>query len=124
MTPKDLLRTPGIPKEDGGPVFAAPWEAKAFALVVHLFEKGAFQWKDWVETISAEIAVIEKVDYEPSRDYYVCWVRALETVLTEKNLLDETALQQVMKYTIETWSHPDHVAQTEPVGVSRPFSAD
>ena len=124
MTREDLLRTPGIPKESDGPIFAAPWEAKAFALVLHLFEKGAFRWKDWVDTFSAEIARIEKIDYEPGRDYYVCWLRALETLLMDKNLLDETTMRRAMEQTIEAWPHPDHVAQTEPVGVSKPLCAD
>ena len=30
---------PGLPRDETGPVFAEPWQAQAFALVVKLHEK-------------------------------------------------------------------------------------
>ena len=38
-----------------GPVFAAPWEAQAFAMTLRLHEQGAFSWKEWAQTLSAVI---------------------------------------------------------------------
>src|SRR4051812_22002703 len=35
---------PGLPRDKGGPVFAEPWQAQAFALTVHLSQAGYFTW--------------------------------------------------------------------------------
>ncbi|HEX7226699.1 MAG TPA: nitrile hydratase accessory protein, partial [Candidatus Binatia bacterium] len=35
---------PGIPRDDNGPVFRAPWEAHAFAMALALYQKGLFAW--------------------------------------------------------------------------------
>ena len=43
---------PQIPGEKDGPVFAEPWEARAFALAVRLFEQGHFSW---TETLGEEL---------------------------------------------------------------------
>ena len=32
-------RAPGIPRDDGGPVFREPWEAQAFAMALALCEQ-------------------------------------------------------------------------------------
>jgi len=50
--PNDL----GLPLNGVEPVFAEPWQAQAFAIVVELQERGVFTWNEWVRTLSAEIA--------------------------------------------------------------------
>jgi len=68
-----------------GPVFAEPWQAQAFALTVRLSTEGAFAWFDWVAALSRERAADR--DEDGSR-YYTHWVTALESLLTERGLLD------------------------------------
>ena len=46
---------PHLPRDESGPVFAEPWQAQAFALVVHLHGKGAFTWQEWASALSDEI---------------------------------------------------------------------
>ena len=70
------------------PVFAAPWEAQAFALAVLLNERGAFDWKEWTQTLAAEI---HRPAAEP-RTYYEHWVAALERLAANKNMTDLTEL--------------------------------
>ncbi len=41
--------------DDGSPVFAAPWEASAFAITVRLSAQGHFTWDEWTATLSEEI---------------------------------------------------------------------
>jgi hypothetical protein len=38
---------PRIPRDAGGPVFAEPWKAQAFALAVRLSEERHFTWNEW-----------------------------------------------------------------------------
>lgn len=87
MSAADALGLPGLPRDDGGPVFRAPWEAQAFALTLSLFERGCFTWKEWTEQLSAEIAAArEQGDLDDGGRYYEYWLAALETLATAKGL--------------------------------------
>ena len=46
---------PGLPRDEDGPVFAEPWEAQAFSIVVALHERGVIEWPEWTERLAAEI---------------------------------------------------------------------
>ncbi len=54
--------------------FGAPWQARAFALVVGLQEGGLFSWAQWTDALSAELAE------DPDQDYYEAWLAALQTL--------------------------------------------
>ena len=85
--PLDAL--PAIPGDAGGPVFAAPWEAQAFALAVDLHARGAFTWAEWAEALSIEIAAARAradADVEAGDRYYEHWLAALERLVTGKRL--------------------------------------
>src|SRR6202051_5306822 len=43
-------------RDDGGPIFAEPWQAEAFALAVRLSAQGHFTWKEWADALAAELA--------------------------------------------------------------------
>ena len=79
MTVLDPARLPldlPIPRREGEPVFAEPWEARAFALVVGLHEAGHFHWPDFQALLAAEIRESEAAGlHEP---YYALWLRAAE----------------------------------------------
>ena len=47
--------TPGMPRDDDGPVFREPWEAQAFAMTLALHERGLFTWPEWADTLAQEI---------------------------------------------------------------------
>ena len=57
MNQAQLTATPSLPLTEDGPIFSAPWQAQAFAITVRLFEGGHFTWPEWVQYLSAEIAV-------------------------------------------------------------------
>ncbi|WP_419897290.1 nitrile hydratase accessory protein [Roseomonas sp. USHLN139] len=82
--PRDL---PGLPQDAEGPVFAAPWEAQAFAMTLALHEAGCFTWGEWAQCLGAEIASAE-------RPYYEHWLAALERIVTEKDIVAGEALEQ------------------------------
>ena len=52
-----LAVLPHIRRDDGGPVFAEPWQAQAFALAVKLSEQGHFTWKEWAAALAHELQV-------------------------------------------------------------------
>ena len=37
------------------PVFAEPWQAHAFALVLQLHERGLFTWPEWADALAQQI---------------------------------------------------------------------
>lgn len=80
---------------DGELKFAAPWEAKAFAIVVSLNQAGHFTWSEWVECFSREVALdagVASADGVP-RSYYEQWLSAAESLLSAKGLLTTEQLQ-------------------------------
>ena len=79
---------PALPRDQDGPVFNEPWEAKAFALAVRLSEAGCFTWSEWVKIFSQEIkAAQERGDPDLGDTYYQHWLNALERICAAKNLV-------------------------------------
>ncbi len=93
--PLDAL--PAIPRDAEGPVFRAPWEAQAFAMVVMLHERGHLTWKEWATRLADEIAGARAGGEEDDGSrYYYFWLAALEKLVTEKQLIktDELAARK------------------------------
>lgn len=78
---------------DGSPVFAAPWEAQAFALTLALHERGLFAWTEWADALAAEIERA-KATGEPDDGsrYYGHWLAALERLAAAKGVVDAQSL--------------------------------
>jgi len=82
-----------IPRDDGGPVFKAPWEAHAFGLAVKLHERGVFSWKEWADALAAVIREAGAAgDPDRGDTYYLHWVKALERLVIGRGLADEALL--------------------------------
>src|SRR5260370_37397115 len=92
-TLKELMgsRTP-----PGDVVFAEPWEARAFAMAMTLFDGGRFSRNEFRERLVEEIdradaaAALRDAPVEGGA-YYVCWLRALEKLLGAKGILSAAA---------------------------------
>ena len=74
--------------------FSAPWEAKAFAIIVKLAEGGHFSWAEWVECFSKEVAAATAVEVEGGtpKTYYEQWLNAAETLLIDKGMTSREQL--------------------------------
>ena len=91
---------PGQPRDGDGPVFREPWEAQAFALTLNLHEAGHFTWREWAETLAAEIRAAQAAgDPDLGDTYYDHWLRALERLAKEKGAVDADMLSERK----ETW---------------------
>lgn len=96
---------PGIPRQNGEPVFASPWEARAFGLAVALNEKGAYAWRDFSSRLADEIGSADRLG-DPST-YYERWLAALEKLLVIHGLIREDELQnRIVEYA--SGIHDDH----------------
>ena len=94
----DASDLPGLLGDGDEPVFANPWQAQIFALVVGLHQRGCFSWGEWTEILSTEIAAASangendnnnanKVESGPGDAYYRMWVIALERLLMNKAIV-------------------------------------
>jgi nitrile hydratase accessory protein len=90
-----LSGLPALPRDEEGPVFAEPWQARAFALAIRLSEAGIFTWKEWSAALAAELkAAAERGEPDDGSRYYHHWQAALERLVLEKGLVDSSALAQ------------------------------
>jgi nitrile hydratase accessory protein len=94
LSSEHLSDLPRLPRDEGGPVFAEPWQAQAFALAVKLSEQGHFTWKEWAAALANELqAAARRGEPDDGSRYYEHWLAALETLVTAKGLADPTALR-------------------------------
>jgi nitrile hydratase accessory protein len=86
---------PGIPRDDHGPVFRAPWEAHAFAMAMALHEKGLFAWTEWSAMLGEEIKKAQAAgDPDTGETYYRHWLATLERMVAAKGATSAQALER------------------------------
>ncbi|MBO9124683.1 MULTISPECIES: nitrile hydratase accessory protein [unclassified Rhizobium] len=106
-TRSPLAQSPQLPRSlEGEPVFPEPWAAEAFAMTVHLHERGVFAWTEWAEALSGELHKPGRA--EDGSDYFDCWVAALSSILVDCGIADaETimGLQQSWQRAAEATPH-------------------
>ena len=104
-----LAALPRLPRDTGGPIFAEPWEAQAFALAVRLSEKGYFTWKEWAAALADELrAAADRGVPDDGSRYYQHWLAALERLVTAKGLADMPALLERKQAWVEAYRHTPH----------------
>ena len=104
-----LASLPQLPQEDGGPVFAEPWQAQAFALAVRLSEQGYFTWIEWSEALGEQLqAAANRGEPDDGSRYYEHWLAALERLVTEKNLADTASLVERKEAWINAYHQTPH----------------
>jgi nitrile hydratase accessory protein len=80
MTHDPMMAFPGIAPD--GPVFKDPWEARAFAMVLALHQRGLITWPQWAAALSSQIeAARADGDADLGDTYYQHWLRALESIV-------------------------------------------
>ena len=104
-----LAALPRIPRDDGGPIFAEPWQAEAFALAVRLSEQGYFTWKEWASTLADELkAAVSRGEPDDGSRYYHCWLAALERLVVAKRLSDPATLLERKNAWAEAYRRTPH----------------
>jgi len=106
---ENLAALPSLPRDQGGPVFAEPWEAQAFALAVKLSEQGHFTWKEWAAALADELkAAANRGELDDGSRYYQHWLAALERLVTAKGLSDPAALLARKEAWANAYRHTPH----------------
>lgn len=108
------LQWVGNLRDGDGPAFKEPWEARAFAMALALHEKGLFDWSTWVQTFSGKLKELEaESGAEAVGDYYVCWMKALEELVTRRDVCSPQMLQQRLEDWRWSAQHTPHGAAIE-----------
>jgi nitrile hydratase accessory protein len=111
MTTNDdrLSDLPRLPRDEGGPVFAEPWQAQAFALAVKLSELGHFTWKEWAATLADELkSAADRGEPDDGSRYYEHWLAALERLVTAHQLSTSEELRQRKDDWADAYRHTPH----------------
>ena len=78
------------PRDNGELVFAAPWEARVFAMAVALVERLDLTWDEFRSSL------IDHIGRAPHRPYYENWAAALESMIIRLGLTTHEALDAAM----------------------------
>ena len=109
MSQPNITAFPRLSRDEGGPVFAEPWEAQAFALAVKLSEQGHFTWKEWAAALAGELkAAADRGEPDDGTRYYHHWLAALERLVTEKGLSDAAAMRARKEAWANAYRHTPH----------------
>jgi nitrile hydratase accessory protein len=107
--PEKLAALLLLPRDEGGPVFAEPWQAQAFALAVKLSEHGHFTWKEWATALADELKVAaSRGEPDDGSHYYEHWLAALERLVAAKGLSDPVAMLTRKEAWAEAYRHTPH----------------
>jgi nitrile hydratase accessory protein len=106
---ENLAALPELPRDEGGPVFAEPWQAQAFALAVKLSDQGHFTWKEWAAALAQELkSAADRGEPDDGSRYYEHWLAALEHLVTAKRLSDPAAMLARKEAWANAYRHTPH----------------
>jgi nitrile hydratase accessory protein len=112
-----LAILPRLPRDDGGPVFAEPWQAQAFAMAVRLSEQGHFTWSEWAAALAGELtSAADRGEPDDGSHYYEHWLAALEQLVTAKALLHPNEMLDRKEAWADAYRHTPH---GEPVALRK-----
>lgn len=81
------------PRANGELVFTAPWQSRLFATTMALREREAIDWERFRQGLMAQIGLHEtELTGGDDYDYWGCWQRALELLLSELDLVPSDQL--------------------------------
>jgi len=92
----EIKNTADPPREGDELVFEAPWQARAFGLVVTLYRRGLFDWNEFQSRLIEKIQsdAFEEVEDDPESIYYRQWIAAFEELLADKDILDDATIEE------------------------------
>lgn len=106
---EQLAALPPLPRDEGGPVFAEPWQAQAFALAVRLSNHGYFTWKEWAAALAEELkSAADRGQPDDGGRYYEHWLAALERLVASKGLSSHDEIATRKDAWADAYRHTPH----------------
>lgn len=88
----DEIKASANPPQEGDElVFGAPWQARAFSMVVTLHQEGLFEWNEFQNHLIEQVqaGAFEDDEEDPETVYYRQWIVAFEQLLANKDIFDD-----------------------------------
>ena len=105
----DVIGLAAPPRTNGELVFEAPWQGRAFGMVMTLCARNVIEWSRFREHLISEIALWDNApNARPDWGYYSCWLVAAEKVLTENELLQKKEIEALFNTFTERPHGHDH----------------
>jgi nitrile hydratase accessory protein len=96
------------------PVFAEPWQARAFALAMKLSDRGYFTREEWTAALAAELKnLVDRGETDDGSRYYHHWLAALETLILKKGLASAAGLRERKEACREAYLRTPHGTPVE-----------
>jgi nitrile hydratase accessory protein len=83
------MKRPAWPAEIAGAevTFESPWQARAFAIVICLHERGLYTWAEWADALATRITSAQAAgDSDLGDTYYHHWLGALEDLVARTGI--------------------------------------
>jgi nitrile hydratase accessory protein len=103
-TVADMQESEELPEGADDLVFDAPWQARAFALVITLYHQGVFEWSEFQRYLIEEVQADDEDGDPPTADgdddegtesiYYQQWIAAFERLLADKGLFQSAVIER------------------------------
>ncbi len=108
-TAERFASLPRLPRDDGEPVFAEPWQAQAFAIAVRLSAEGHFTWDEWAAALGEQLEkATARGEPDDGTRYYEHWLATLERLVTEKKLTESAALAERKEAWVDAYRRTPH----------------
>ena len=100
--------------------FAAPWEARAFALAHALVDRKCFTWDEFRDRLIAAIAEADATAAAGGNasSYYECWLVALEASLTAQAMVTVSEIDRNADQIAAHPPLPTKAAGTGPIKIA------
>ena len=83
-----------LPEQADELKFDAPWQARAFSVVLTMYENDVFEWNEFQARLIEEVNADEPEGETLESVYYKQWISAFEKLLIDKDLCDSTELHK------------------------------
>jgi len=89
-TISEIRKKEDLPESADELNFEAPWQARAFSIVLSLYQNGQFEWNEFQSRLIEEVQNDDSTTAENPLEsvYYEQWISALENLLVEKDICD------------------------------------
>ncbi len=89
----DIKDKENLPEQADKLKFDAPWQARAFSVVLTMYERDMFQWNEFQARLIEEVQRDESEIEDLESVYYEQWITAFEKLLLDKEICDPDELQ-------------------------------
>lgn len=111
-----------LPGDEDGPVFAEPWQARVFALIVQLHQDGRYDWNAFQRRLSAEVGAADAA-HDDATGYYEHWLAAAEKLLVAEGLVSAHELAARKAHVAAHRPHPT-TAVPNPIAIDPGLTRD